>query len=132
LFLQKGDALIENEGRIEITLPVGKEFASLLRLMVSGIASRMNFNLDAVDDLRIAVEEAYLMAMAHRVADRLKVVFLIQADRLRIDLKGQTEPVEEKEKQSDNFGAFILEAVVDEIETDQAQGQFGLKLTKYL
>lgn len=123
--------MVEKEGRIEIELPVEKEFASLLRLMVSGIASRMNFNLDAVDDLKIAVEEAYLIAMARKVSGRLKVAFSIQVDRLQIDLSGKAGATA-KEKSSENFGSFILDAVVDEITADRSDEEFSLRLTKYL
>jgi len=124
--------LVENEGRIEIELPVEKEFARLLRLMVSGIASRMNFNLDAVDDLKIAVEEAYLMVMDRNLPGRLKVAFEIQADRLQIDLTSLGGSGAAGEKSPETFGNFILDAVVDEMQVDRTDGEFGLRLTKYV
>ncbi|MDP1808999.1 MAG: hypothetical protein Q8L35_05615 [Actinomycetota bacterium] len=124
--------MVENEDRIEIELPVEKEFARLLRLMISGIASRMNFNLDAVDDLKIAVEEAYLMAMGRKVTGPLKVAFTIHADRLQIDLKGKVAAGASSDKAPENFGNFILDAVVDEMQADQTSGEFGLRLTKYV
>ena len=123
--------MVEREGRIQIELPVEKEFARLLRLMVSGIASRMNFNVDAVDDLKIAVEEAYLMAMRRGVVAPLTVAFIMRPDRLQIDFAGQGT-AEAGEAQSDSFGSFILDAVIDELQVDQNAGSFDLKLTKYL
>ena len=124
--------MAENKGRIEIELPVEKEFARLLRLMVSGIASRMNFDLDAVDDLKIAVEEAYLMAMGRQVAGPLKVAFTVKEDRLLIDFKGQGGEALNSAKPTENFGNFILDAVVDEMQINQSNGEFDLQLTKYL
>ncbi len=124
--------MAENKGRIEIELPVEKEFARLLRLMVSGIASRMNFDLDAVDDLKIAVEEAYLMAMGRYVASPIKVAFTLQPDRLLIAFSGQGAAGGNSPKSTENFGNFILDAVVDEMQIDQANGRFALELTKYL
>jgi len=99
--------------------------------MVSGVASRMNFDLDAVDDLRIAIEEAYLMAMRYKVADPLKVSFTTQPDRLQIDFKGMSLSSAEEENQKEDFGSFILGAVVDEMEVSQENKEFNLSLTKY-
>jgi len=123
--------LVETESRIEIELPVEKEFARLLRLMVSGIASRMNFNLDAVDDLKIAVEEAFLIAMRRQVTGQVKVSFELMSDRLRIAFAGVGQGSGD-EKQPEDFGNFILDAVVDEIEIGPAEENFGLTMTKYL
>lgn len=123
--------MVETESRIEIELPVEKEFARLLRLMVSGIASRMNFNLDAVDDLKIAVEEAFLIAMRRQVAGQVKVSFELMSDRLRIVFAGAGGGSGD-EKQPEDFGNFILDAVVDEIEIGPAEENFGLTMTKYL
>ena len=123
--------MAETGDRIQIELPIEKEFARLLRLMVSGVASRMNFDLDAVDDLRIAIEEAYLMAMRYKVADPLKVSFTTQPDRLQIDFKGMSLSSAEEENQKEDFGSFILGAVVDEMEVSQENKEFNLSLTKY-
>jgi len=122
--------LEETENRIQIELPIEKEFARLLRLMVSGVASRMNFNLDAVDDLKIAIEEAYLMAMRYKVANPLVVSFTTKPDRLEIDFKGKSLSSAE-EDQKEDFGSFILGAVVDEMEVSQENKEFNLRLTKY-
>ena len=122
--------MVQTEDRILVELPVEKEFARLLRLLVSGIASRMSFDLDAVDDLKIAVEEAFLMAMRRQVQSPVKVSFLIGDDALQIDLKGHVGPVRQKDHGSQTFGNFILEAVVDEISDGGIGETFDLRLTK--
>lgn len=121
--------MVETEGRIYVELPVEKEFARLLRLLISGIASRMNFDLDTVDDLKIAVEEAFIMAIRRQATSPLKVVFNIGADSLQVDFKGIGKPNIE-EGQTDNFGNFILEAVVDEMKVVEADDGYDLRLVK--
>lgn len=125
--------MVETQGHICVELPIEKEFARLLRLMVSGIASRMNFDLDAVDDLKIAVEEAYLMAMRRHVESPIKVIFNLENDRLLIDFKGVGgKPSEGENQQNDGLGNFILEAVVDEMHANESSPEFDLRLVKYL
>jgi serine/threonine-protein kinase RsbW len=123
--------LVENDGRIYLELPVEKEFARLLRLIVSGIASRMNFNLDAVDDLKIAVEEGFLAAMRHRVESPVQISFTPGPDALKIEFKGRIQAGSgEEHKHSDDFGNFILEAVVDDLKRVVSEAQFDLRLVK--
>jgi serine/threonine-protein kinase RsbW len=124
--------LVETEGRVNIELPMENEYARLLRLLVSGIASRMNFNLDAVDDLKIAVEEAFLMARRREVESPLKVSFSLQSDGVRIDFEGAAGLPVGPERKQDDFGAFILEGVVDKLEKSADDNRFSLSLVKYL
>ncbi len=122
----------ETEGIISVELPIKKEFARLLRLMVSGVASRMNFDLDAVDDLKIAVEEAYIIAMRRKVSSSLKAVFDMQTERLVMNFSGSTESALGKDDQKENFGNFILDAVVDEMQIDQDGKDLTISMVKYL
>ncbi len=122
------------DGQVVIELPVEKEFARLLRLLVSGVASRMDFDLDGVDDLKIAVEEAFLMAMRYRVQSPLRVEFFLSDHRLQIDMTGIAEKVADADRSKENFGNFILGAVVDEAifaDFDEGNPQaFNLRLIK--
>lgn len=122
--------MVETDGRVLVELPAEKEFARLLRLLVSGIASRMNFNLDAVDDLKIAVEEAFLMAMRRRVAGPLSVVFRMDGGSLQIDFTARLEVGAGPDRPDEDFGSFILEAVVDELQDSGSDERFELTLVK--
>ncbi|MFS8513265.1 MAG: anti-sigma B factor RsbW, partial [Planifilum fulgidum] len=43
---------------IELTIPAKADFVGVVRLAVSGIASRMGFSYDDIEDLKVAVAEA--------------------------------------------------------------------------
>ena len=122
--------MVETDGRIYLELPIEKEFARLLRLMVSGIASRMDFDLDAVDDLKIAVEEAFLTAMRRGVESPIKVSFVPGETALSIEFKGRVAAAGVGESRVDEFGNFILEAVVDELSHGGSDTDFDLRLVK--
>ena len=124
--------MVETDGRIYLELPIEKEFARLLRLMVSGIASRMDFDLDAVDDLKIAVEEAFLTAMRRGVESPIKISFEPGESGLSIEFKGRIEAGSARESAVDEFGNFILEAVVDELSHSGSETDFNLRLVKFV
>lgn len=123
----------EGEEDIYVELPIGKEYAHLLRLMVAGIAGRMNFSLEAIDDLKIAVEEAFLMAMDCCSGKEAKVYFKVMADRLEIvfaDLGISPDDLEDKYRKHQSYGFFIIEALVDEFKFIKKKTTVDLRLFK--
>ena len=124
--------MIKDDGQIYLVLPIEKEFARLLRLMVSGVASRMDFDLDAVDDLKIAVEEAFLTAMRHSVESPVKIYFKLSERNLQIEFKGRITQAAGADSPADDFSNFILEAVVDDLRHAGSDTEFDLSLIKNL
>ena len=124
--------MVETDDRIYLELPIEKEFARLLRLIVSGVASRLDFDLDAVDDLKIAVEEAFLTAMRRGVESPVQISFVSGESGLRIEFKGQIAAENVGENPADEFSNFILEAVVDELSHAGSDTDFDLSLVKTL
>ena len=51
--------------RIELTIPAGSEWVRVARLTVAGVASRLPFPVDAVEDIKLAVTEAINNAIQH-------------------------------------------------------------------
>jgi serine/threonine-protein kinase RsbW len=63
-----------------ISVPPRTEFIALLRTVTGGVATRMQLPLDAIDDLRLAVDEAVaLLLTASHAASRIEMR-LIPAD----------------------------------------------------
>ena len=50
---------------MDMTIPCSSEFVSVIRLAVSGIASRMNFTIEDIEDIKISVSEACTNAIQH-------------------------------------------------------------------
>jgi len=50
---------------IEIRVPAKPQFVSVIRLTVSGLASRIGFNYDDIEDLKIAASEAVTNVVHH-------------------------------------------------------------------
>jgi len=65
---QKPGVMSPGEGEIadavEIRLPADSAYLSVLRTATAGLAARLDFTLDEIEDLRIAVDEACAMLLA--------------------------------------------------------------------
>src|SRR5688500_20320112 len=51
------------EDAVEIRLPADSAYLSVLRTATAGLAARLDFTLDEIEDLRIAVDEACAMLL---------------------------------------------------------------------
>src|SRR3989475_12707102 len=51
------DEQLEDGGEVRLVVPAVPEYLRLVRLTAAGLASRMGFTFDEVEDLRIAVDE---------------------------------------------------------------------------
>ena len=119
--------------KIHIELPISEEYAHFLRLMVSGIASRMDFSLDEVDDLKIAAEEAYLMAINCCFNPTQKIDFDFSSDELTIIFRDLILPragLDDNQKKEQDYSVFIINAVVDEVGAESKDDTSDLIILK--
>lgn len=72
--------------RIELYLPFKAEYVSVARLTASGVANRMGFDIEAIEDIKVVVSEvcSKLVRMGSRLADGYRIIFNI--GRLSLDI----------------------------------------------
>jgi serine/threonine-protein kinase RsbW len=75
---------------VSIRIPASPAYVKVVRLVASGIATRLKFTLDEIEDLKIAVDElaAYFTGIQGRQG-RLEILFRVHEDR--IEIKAETE-----------------------------------------
>jgi serine/threonine-protein kinase RsbW len=104
-----------------------------LRTVAADLATRADFDLDAVADLRLAVDEAAaeLIAVAAPGA-LLTATYLVQDDRMQVTVSVPAAPA--ATLRHDSFGWRVLTTLADEAQIlDDAQGdppRLGIKLGK--
>ena len=108
--------------RLELRVPITPMQLPAVRAMAGDLAMRMDFDLDAVEDLRLAVDEACATLASVALGDSpLTVVFEATRESLRIDAWVPTDAGVDVPR--DGFGWAVLEALVDSVEagpSDQA------------
>ena len=101
---------------VEVALPADSAYLSVLRTATAGLAARLNFNLDEIEDLRIAVDEACAMLLAQVVAGaRLTCRFALTSDSLVAAVSAPTR--EGQVPARDTFAWTVLSALTDGVET---------------
>jgi serine/threonine-protein kinase RsbW len=79
---------------IVLTIPAEAQYVGVVRLTVSGIANRLGFHYDDIEDIKLAVAEACTNAVDHAYKElecqgRVMVTFRIFGDRLEIRVKDE-------------------------------------------
>lgn len=101
--------------RLELRVPASPTQLPAVRAMAGDLAMRMDFDLDAVEDLRLAVDEACATLAAIALGDSpLTVVFEATRDALRIDAWVPT--AEGTDVPRDGFGWAVLHTLVDSVD----------------
>jgi serine/threonine-protein kinase RsbW len=129
---------------IRLSVPCKPEYVSTVRLTVSSVASRMGFDIEAVEDIKVAVSEACTNIINHSKLsgeDEYRIMCLSDAEKMQItvedDGKGfnvdeYSEP-KEGELQQGGLGLFIVKALMDEVDVVSEPGAGArFSMVKYL
>jgi serine/threonine-protein kinase RsbW len=70
---------------VQVRMPAEGAYLSVLRTAAAGLAARLDFTLDEIEDLRIAIDEACAMLLAQAIPGTdLECVFELGADQVTI------------------------------------------------
>ena len=117
--------------RVVVSIPASPQYLQVVRLVAAGVATRLKFTLDDIEDLKIAVDElcAYLTGTQGREGT-LRLSFTIHDDLIEIEGTGQFTPGDKIRTDLTDFSKVILETVVDSASLDKTNGVPVFKLAK--
>ncbi|RKS72597.1 serine/threonine-protein kinase RsbW [Motilibacter peucedani] len=106
---------------VQVTLPASSAYLSVLRTATAGLAARLDFTLDEIEDLRIAVDEACAMLLPQAApgAD-LSCTFELEADGLLITVSAPTTRGSLPERET--FSWTVLTALAGEVDAGVGEG----------
>jgi anti-sigma regulatory factor (Ser/Thr protein kinase) len=124
----------DHRERIDLEAPLSGDFQAVVRLIIGGIAERVDFAFEEIDDLQLAVER--LLAEAGTVGT-VNLSFEVGEDRIRTRVGPLSErKIAEALRDGDTpRGALtlrrILQTVVDSFGVDEAgEGSIVVRLEK--
>jgi serine/threonine-protein kinase RsbW len=118
--------------QVEIRIPRRADFVRVARMAACAVASRMDFTIDIIKDIELAVGEACANAVEHvRVdddsADDIVVRFTLGQDQLGLEVmdRGQGfDPEQAGKGEADDWdepgglGLSVIRALMDELHVD--------------
>jgi hypothetical protein len=116
---------------ISVKIPASPEYLSVVRLIVSGLASRLRFTIDDIEDLKIAVDElsAYLTGAQGREGT-LHIACDVHDDHIEIRGSGYFSAGTKVRTDLTDMSRKILDTVVDEAVLVQTDGVPTFRLVK--
>lgn len=136
---------------IEMKIPAKPEYVGVMRLTLSGVASRMGFTYEEIEDMKIALSEAITNAVQHAYSldegGEVIVGFGIYEDKLEmavadsgksfdfIQKKKELGPYKEsssvEQLSEGGLGLYLIETLMDEVRVLNNSG-VTVFLAKYL
>jgi serine/threonine-protein kinase RsbW len=127
---------------MKLTIPAASEFVGVVRLAISGVATRMNYTIEEIEDIKISISEACTNAIQHAYENSddmskntIEIEATIYNDRLEIIVKdfgkgfdlGILGTDEQKEKSQEKFGLGLgltfVKSLMDDTEFSSEPGK---------
>jgi serine/threonine-protein kinase RsbW len=116
--------------RVEVRVPASGAYLTVLRTATAGLAARLDFTLDDIEDLRIAVDEACALLLPLAEPDaQLTCQFELADDTLEVSVSvpsSATDP-----PQQGTFAWKVLSALAGDVEARATNGVVMLTLRKH-
>lgn len=134
---------------IELKIPAKSDYIGVARLFISGVANRVGFSYDEIEDIKVAVAEACTNAVKHAYQHEQGSIILgcvpyqekmeiyvidhgqsfdIEAIQAELGPLDQGTPIEELGE--GGLGLFLIETLMDHVQIRNENG-ITLVMTKY-
>jgi anti-sigma regulatory factor (Ser/Thr protein kinase) len=132
---------VSTQSRVKFAVPVELAHGSVIRRRIRGLLETTEFPEDAVDDVVLAVGEAFANAVVHGSGSRYEQVGVAVCARRRsisIELRYPGEPFDPvlpSEPELDQLtgrGRFLMHALMDAVQYDFPPGETVVRLEKQL
>ena len=105
----------EARDRVRVCMPAEGAYLSVLRTATAGLAARLDFTLDEIEDLRIAVDEACAMLLSQAIpGTNLECDFDLGADSMTITVS--VVAAQPRTPARDTFAWTVLSALAGDVD----------------
>ena len=109
--------MAQTHADVMLRIPADSAYLAVLRTATAGLAARLDFTLDDIEDLRIAVDEACAMVLPQARPDSdLTCTFDLDAARLTVAVSAECDSPRPPNR--DGFAWTVLAALTNEVSTE--------------
>ena len=102
---------------VALRIPADSAYLAVLRTATAGLAARLDFTLDDIEDLRIAVDEACAMVLPQaREGSDLSCTFDLQPTRLVVAVSAECDSPRPPNREG--FAWTVLSALTNEVSAE--------------
>lgn len=113
---------------VELRLPADGAYASVLRTTTAGLAARLDFTMDDIEDLRIAVGEASALVLPEAGPDAdVTTRFYLGHGTMTVEV--ETAAVDDSEPDLDSFAWQVLDTLASNAQVESTDGVFRVRFT---
>jgi serine/threonine-protein kinase RsbW len=124
-----GHSSASAQEQIVIQMPAEGIYVAVLRTAIAGMASRCNFTVEEIEDLRIALDEATAMLLARAAPDSLvECRCVIEPDRLVASVTAEVRDTTPPDTGS--FGWLVLSALAGAVDARFADSVMTIELSR--
>jgi serine/threonine-protein kinase RsbW len=111
----------ETADYVHLRMPAESAYLSVLRTATAGLAARLDFTLDEIEDLRIAIDEACAMLLAQAIPGTdLECGFELGADQVTITVS--VVAAQARMPARDTFAWTVLSALAGRVDSRLGPG----------
>jgi serine/threonine-protein kinase RsbW len=117
---------------ITISVPARTRFVPILRAVTAGVAAALDFSIDEIDDLRLAVDEAVAHLLTGNAAcRRITLRLLPEAGHLSVVTSCDATTSDWPKPRSERSMSWhVLSALTDEAALERIDGQAAIRFSK--
>jgi len=109
------------QDQVTVRMPAEGAYLSVLRTATAGLAARLDFTLDEIEDLRIAVDEACAMLLSQAIpGSALECSFALGREEMTISVS--VPSLTPQPPASDTFAWTVLTALAGSVEAFAGPG----------
>ncbi len=114
---------------VELRIPADSAFLAVLRTATAGLAARLDFTLDDIEDLRIAVDEACAMVLPQaRTGTDLTCAFELAARSLTVEISAECDAPRQPSR--DGFAWTVLAALTSQVSAEVVGDRIVILLSR--
>jgi serine/threonine-protein kinase RsbW len=122
----------EEREEVRLTMPARPDLLRVARLTAAGLANRVGFNVDEVEDVKIALDELCFSLVGNGTGvGTLDLRFVLEPGVMVIEGAGPAEGTQDRDEDTTEFAALLLAALVDEHQISRDGEELRFRLVKH-